>query len=439
MQNTSRKLKLIFAVLFWISCLITGAQIPASSFSFSCVKDTLIPCGDSCITLNTTVPRIMSATGSYTVNRISYPEGCFRPYISPGSPGNIVFAADDQYSGGIILPFSFPFYGIFFNSLVVSSNGYISFDNSKANSFSHYGILNAGTFLSASGGSPQNLPSLLYDRALIMTPYHDLDYSSGTSPLKRLKLDLIGTAPHRRWILSFYKVPLYLSTCENLIENTQQLVLYEGSGIVEVFVFGKQVCTGWNQGRAMIGMQNYDRNLGIMAPGRAASDAPWGTVNMKEAWRFTPAGGVSLLKTVELLTLSGQLIETASTTDGTDGNYEVNFGSICPDSTTSYLVKSTYQKIDDPLAEVFGLDTINVIKIPAGSSHSVWTGSVSTAWENPLNWHCGILPDSSSNVTISHGNIVVSSNITVNSLTVKPGCNLVITPGYNITMLSDPH
>ncbi|MBD0331327.1 MAG: gliding motility-associated C-terminal domain-containing protein, partial [Chitinophagaceae bacterium] len=195
-----------------------------------------------------------------------------------------------------------------------------------------------------------------------------------TSPTKRIQYTVVGTAPYRKWILSFYKVPLFGSLCKDLIENTQQIVLYESLGLVEVLIFSKQICPGWNQGRAMIGLQSFDRTQGIMAPNRKASDDPWGSIDMNEGWRFVPAEGASLLKRVELYDLSGNLISTGGTTDLNNGTLQASFPNVnTPVGTTSFVVKSIYQKIDDAATEVVGMDTVQVIKNPTNLSATTTT------------------------------------------------------------------
>ena len=181
--------------------LVIGYQTKAqNSFSFSCPKDTLITdCSAACITLKSRIPDVHSSTNSYVVNSISSaPGGCYAPYIDPGLPGTSTsLTVDDTYSAVINLPFSFPFYGTLYNSLVASTNGYVCFDITRAGLFSHWS--------NAAG----DLPNTGYDRALIMGPYHDLDPAYTTSPTQQIKYDVVGNAPHRKWILSFYKVPFY--------------------------------------------------------------------------------------------------------------------------------------------------------------------------------------------------------------------------------------
>jgi hypothetical protein len=66
---------------------------------------------------------------------------------------------------------------------------------------------------------------------------------------------------------------------------------------------------------------------------------------------------------------------------------------------------------------------------------SVWTGAADTAWENPLNWSCGKVPDSNTDVIINSGTILISSTVVINSLQLNPGVNLTISTGSNLTLL----
>lgn len=364
--------------------LISSSLYSQAYFNFNCLKDTLINgCSTSCFNLTAVIPDIHGSSASYTINPASAIVSCLPGSIPPGGSGTPTnLTIDDNYSPVITLGFPFSFFGTTYTQLVASTNGIVSFDVTNANQFSHYSILNAGGFLSATSGTPQDLPSTLYDKALIMGPYHDLDPAYTTSPTQKIQYSVIGTFPHRKWVLSFYRVPLFLTACQNLIENTHQIILYESTGIVEVFVYSTQVCTGWNDGRAMIGMQNFNRDQAIMVAGRRASDPQWGTVNMNESWRFVPSGGPSLLKRTELYTLSGTLIGTGTTTSNGNGTLKASFGNVCPPAgVTSYIVKSVYQKNDNVNIEVFGLDTIRVTKT-VGSSVKATAAVTSTNCNN---------------------------------------------------------
>ena len=239
-------MRIISVIVIFIG--IIGQATAQNSYSFNCTKDTTIECINSCITLKTILPDIYSSTNSYAVNQTSL-LSCFRSYVNPAAPGfPAKLTIDDRYSPILDIGFNFPFYGATYNQLIASTNGFISFDISKTGKFSHFGILKSGNSLSSTAGSAENLPSPLYDKALIMGPYHDLDPNNALSS-QQIKYDVIGNAPYRKWILSFYNVPLYTTACPGVNKNTHQIVLYETLGLVEIFIYDKDICLNWNEGR----------------------------------------------------------------------------------------------------------------------------------------------------------------------------------------------
>jgi beta-glucanase (GH16 family) len=73
-------------------------------------------------------------------------------------------------------------------------------------------------------------------------------------------------------------------------------------------------------------------------------------------------------------------------------------------------------------------------------TYNTWTGAVSNAWENTLNWSCGRLPDSTTNVIINAvgtNMITVSSNVKISSLQINPAVHITINPGYNFKIHTD--
>ena len=65
---------------------------------------------------------------------------------------------------------------------------------------------------------------------------------------------------------------------------------------------------------------------------------------------------------------------------------------------------------------------------------NVWTGAVSTAWENTGNWSCGILPDQNTNVEITAGTVIINSDPVIKSLAIAPGVIISLNPGKNLTI-----
>jgi len=73
-------------------------------------------------------------------------------------------------------------------------------------------------------------------------------------------------------------------------------------------------------------------------------------------------------------------------------------------------------------------------QIVATDFRSVGTPTEAGEWENPLNWSCGAMPDSNTNVVITKGNIFINASTTIRSLTLSPGANLTIATGAKLTI-----
>lgn len=65
----------------------------------------------------------------------------------------------------------------------------------------------------------------------------------------------------------------------------------------------------------------------------------------------------------------------------------------------------------------------------------IWTGAAGSAWEDPANWRCGILPDSLSVVQIDSGStVVLHSADSCRKIIVNDGGNFTIAGGGNLTV-----
>jgi len=97
----------------------------------------------------------MPVSGGYTVSNVLY--------STVSGSGTAVTLADDQLSGAISLPFSFIFYGNTYNSIYISSNGFITFDAAAGSGCC----------------SGQVLPSTTTPNNLIALDWEDLNPSVG--------------------------------------------------------------------------------------------------------------------------------------------------------------------------------------------------------------------------------------------------------------------
>ncbi len=175
---------------------------------------------------------------------------------------------DDVYTGIIPLGFDFDFYGITYSNVVVGMNGVINFDTFYAGTVCPWQF-------------DEDIPSINMEiKNSIFGVYHDMDPSVSSD--EEINYAQYGTAPNRRFVVNFYQVPHY--GC-NEIRSTVQIVLYETTNTIEVYVKDKPICPTWNDGNAVLGIQNIDGTEGIAAPNRNTSDSPWEAYN--EAWRFS--------------------------------------------------------------------------------------------------------------------------------------------------------
>lgn len=74
---------------------------------------------------------------------------------------------------------------------------------------------------------------------------------------------------------------------------------------------------------------------------------------------------------------------------------------------------------------------------PCSGNTNNWIGIVSNEWSNPLNWSCGTVPTSTTNVIINQGNPhypTITANITVRSVLVSNNAELTVNPGIQLTL-----
>ncbi len=285
-----------------------------------------------CFVLNATYTDIKQTT-SYSVATIPY-----KNPILGTSNGTIVNVGDDDvWSTVQDLPFSFCFYNDGYDQLVLGDNGVITFDLTVATSESQY--------------IKSQLPSGNLIGNSIFGVFHDMlnvtkdgCFDDPATPINEcgdIKIYTTGTAPQRTFIISYENMNHF--ACEN-IKSTSQIVLYENSNVIEVYVKDKpincevirptddpEVTSGIvNRKNALIGIQNAAKNEASFPPNRNNSE--WSTTN--EAWRFTPNG--TSLTTVIWRDENGTTISTEDQI------------TICPETTTSYTATVTYDVCNGP-------------------------------------------------------------------------------------------
>ena len=225
--------------------------------------DQYLPCGTSTTTITADFSQCNSnpipppkETNTYLVQNI--------PFTPSPATGTQVFLSDDAVSGALPIGFSFCFFGNTYNQIYIGSNGWISFSAGQPATFTSVPIPNAGF----------NVP-----KNCIMGPWQDWHPGIGG----QIRYQTQGTAPCRRLVVSFTSVPLF--SCTGSL-GTFQIVLYEGTNIIENHITNKPSCTQWAGGTAVQGIQNLAGNTAFTVPGR--NSTAWTTTN--NAWRYTPNG-----------------------------------------------------------------------------------------------------------------------------------------------------
>lgn len=271
-----------FAALLLLASGFAWAQVsPETPLLNVNIQQPIMVCAPGqCTTLlaNYNIP---NATTGYTVENMVYANSF--PFVG----GTVIppSAGDDLWSPVFNLPFNFCFYGNNYNQIVVGTNGVISFNldwDPGSNGFDYCPW-------SFSGAIPNPAFPI---RNAIYGVYQDNNIAppAVTNPaIQQVNYYVLDTglnaAPNRVFVANFNELPQF--QCNNSVGlQTSQIVLHEGTNIIEVFVKNRSACTSWQAGAGLIGLQNMDGTLATVPPGR--NTGSWFATN--EAWRFTPNG-----------------------------------------------------------------------------------------------------------------------------------------------------
>ena len=313
-------MKKLISALALISCAnFVLAQAPGCPSIDAGSNDTIDCYSDPCVELAPTFHQTGETT-TYAVDSIPYAP----PFPFTGGT-SIFIGVDDIFSDTIQLPFEFCFFGNTYDYVIVGANGLLSFD-----------IANAGAYCAWAFADPiptNNLGGVPYPNS-INGAYHDLD----PSVFGDINYAVLGSYPCRTFVVSFDNVAHF--DC-NTISTTQQIVLYETTNVIEVYIDDKPTCTTWNSGNAVIGIQDPTSTVGFTPPNR--NTGPWSA--SQEAWRFTPGGAPNY--SIEWYDDSGLFVGSGDTL------------TVCPQQTTIYTAEITYLNCN--LDSVIETDDVEIV------------------------------------------------------------------------------
>jgi len=299
-------------ILFYLIAIQFFAQTRQQCNLLETSNDTTITClSDSpCVTLHAYVMEgINVGTNTY---RIENQTTCPLPPSNVGTVTNI--RLDDRWSSTINIPFTFYFFGQAYNQLIIGDNGVVSFDlNRTSPSTQQPNAFCAWSF-------DERAPHTNLFRNTIFGAYHDLYIPAGGS----IRYYISGHAPQRMFVVVFDNVAHF--QCHNL-HTTQRIILYESTNIVDVQIIDKPTCSGWNNGNALIAIQNEAGTVAYVPPGR--NTGPWSARD--ELWRFIPDDQSS----GNQFTLTWY--DMANNVLGTGDSLQV-----CPNTTTQYRVELAF-------------------------------------------------------------------------------------------------
>ncbi|MET0393379.1 MAG: SprB repeat-containing protein [Chitinophagaceae bacterium] len=289
------------------------------------------------------IPHLKSSS-DYIVTSVPYLPYA---YVTAGASEEGRLYNDDAYSTAFSLPFPFCFYDSLYEKAVIGSNGVVTFDEIHGTGSCENAYTITPAIPAAGAGAACSAAGVYYPRAAIMGCYTDLDPRPGPSdntqaspPDRKIEWRVEGSAPCRRFVISYFHVGSYGNvSCSRSTPATFQIVMYESTGIIEVFLENKRCQTSSSAGRAILGIQNWYRDKAVAAPGKNAT--VWTASN--EGYRFTPSGGVSRFKSCQVFDINGNYIATGDTITTTQGMLDVTFPAFCPPgSGDKYIIKTTF-------------------------------------------------------------------------------------------------
>ncbi|MDF1673046.1 MAG: T9SS type A sorting domain-containing protein [Vicingaceae bacterium] len=214
--------------------------------------------------------------------------------------GTLISFTDDRFAPSYTaLPFPFCYDGIIYNDILVSSNGYIIFPGcASAHPFGTKRGPGDYSPYSIAGAAPNTTNAPVN---AIMGTWQDI-YPSGSSVDGEIRTRVHGTTPNQKFVIKFFDVRMY--SCTSLDYNGQ-IMLYETSDNIEVHLGEKTLCTGFNSGKAIMGITDYTGTVANI-PAGYNSPTQWTVpTGSPEGHRWTSNCGVCTILPVELINFKG--------------------------------------------------------------------------------------------------------------------------------------
>src|ERR1051326_7226159 len=360
-------------------------------------------CAPNCTTLNATFLQ-SDATTAYSISNIPYAP-------DPFNSGTSVTLSDDQWSGVITLPFTFCYFGNPYTQCIIGSNGAVSFNTANATFYCTWPI--GAAWPSTSAADLENS---------IGGPWQDLQ-----PPVAgHIYYQTYGTAPCRRFVVSWNGCAMYYCGTP----ATQQVTLYETTNIIDNFIQTKPLCSTWNGGYGIQGIQNINGTVAYVVAGRNYP-TQWTATN--DGKRYTPSGAS---------TTSFSWLNSSNVVIGTTPSL-----TVCPTTTSTYTAQVKYTNCNNTTVTItdqviVNVSTLSVTTTPSsanicvGQSTSISAnavGAISYSWVPTTGLSCSSCSTTNASPTttttytcyVSNGVCQGSNTVTVN---VNPLPTVTVTP-----------
>ena len=317
---------------------------------------------------------------------------------------------DDMHDVVVPIGFDFVFYGNTYDKCVVSGNGYITFDTTVAGSGSPWVI---GAAIPNPGQQPENA---------IMAPWQDIN----TGVSGNIYYGTTGVAPNRMFTVTWCAIAMFSCTSDL---HTSQVVMYEGSNKIEMFIEDKPLCITWNGGAAVQGLVDAtSTNADIVDDPVLLLPRNWPLTwtATNEGWEFLPNGVTSY--TINAITYLPIIAGSATWTDA--AGTVLGIGPVLtvnPTNTTTYYCSVTGScadstLVDDVTVTITGCLNINLTSEPTdcsgtdGEIHVTPDAGSTAPWLIELQDFNGVNVQVANNVTIP---TYIFNNVLTGSYIVK--------------------
>lgn len=222
--------------------------------------------------------------------------------FNSGMPLNMQPRDNNKFVKKIDIGFDFCFFDKKYSQVVIGTNGTVTFDDT---------LLGSINFPAFSESNPHR--QLPVNSIFGIMQAMEFNASEGSD----IYYETVGTAPRRQLIINYYNAKMFYNgintACEDL-RSSSQIVLHEGTNIIEVFIDKKPAfCPDSKFPTSLVGIIDSFGKLGYSPAGRNTGN--WQAEN--EKWAFVPIGqrffrGLEIQPTIEWFDSSGKRLDNTS-------------------------------------------------------------------------------------------------------------------------------